>query len=398
MAEYRYTAQNEKGKQIKGRISASDEREIRKKLQDKNQNLLYYEEISKKVALKPLKKSQLSDFCRQMGELIRSGISILRALEIEGADESITPYEKELYSRLRDRVVQGVALSTAMSELYPAFPPLLVNMFRAAESSGNLDSTALRLAVQYQKENELESEAKSALTYPKILAGLIVIVVGVIFGFIMPQFEDLFSEMPKLPTPTRILLGISDVVSNYWYILIVAAVLIWIFGGIIARIPVVKLQVDKLKVKGPLGKLQQVIYSARFARTMSSLYSAGIPIDQCLAIGRQTIGNSYIETQFNDVIKKVQAGGLLSDALEEVDGFVSKLSAVVRVGEETGALDSMLVSAADNLDFASEQALKRMVKYVEPVMIIIMAVIVGAIMIGVILPIYQSYSTIGAGM
>ena len=102
--------------------------------------------------------------------------------------------------------------------------------------------------------------------------------------------------------------------------------------------------------------------------------------------------------QFSDVIKKVQAGGLLSDALEEVDGFVSKLSAVVRVGEETGALDSMLVSAADNLDFASEQALKRMVKYVEPVMIIIMAVIVGAIMIGVILPIYQSYSTIGAGM
>jgi type IV pilus assembly protein PilC len=398
MAEYRYTAQNEKGKQIKGKISASDEREIRKKLQDKNQTLLYYEEIAKKVALKPLKKSQLSDFCRQMGELIKSGISILRALEIEGADESITPYEKDLYIRLRDRVVQGVALSTAMSELYPAFPPLLVNMFRAAESSGNLDSTALRLAVQYQKENELESEAKSALTYPKILAGLIVIVVGVIFGFIMPQFEDLFSEMPTLPAPTKILLGISDIVSNYWYLLLVFAVLIWIFGGIISRIPAVRLQVDKFKVKGPLGKLQKVIYSARFARTMSSLYSAGIPIDQCLAIGRQTIGNTYIEKQFGEVIKRVQAGGLLSDALEEVDGFVSKLSSVVRVGEETGALDSMLVSAADNLDFASEQALNRMVKYVEPVMIVIMAVIVGSIMIGVILPIYQSYSTIGAGM
>ena len=102
--------------------------------------------------------------------------------------------------------------------------------------------------------------------------------------------------------------------------------------------------------------------------------------------------------QFGEVIKRVQAGGLLSDALEEVDGFVSKLPAVVRVGEETGALDSMLVSAADNLDFASEQALNRMVKYVEPVMIVIMAVIVGSIMIGVILPIYQSYSTIGAGM
>ena len=362
MAEYRYTAQNEKGKQVRGRIAASDEREISRKLRDKNLSLLHYEEIAKQVALKPLKKSQLSDFCRQMGELIRSGISILRALEIEGSDESITPYEKELYMRLRDRVVQGVALSKAMEELYPAFPPLLVYMFRAAESSGNLDSTALRLADQYQKENELEAEAKNALTYPKILAGLIVLVVGVIFGFIMPQFEELFSEMPVLPGPTRFLLGISDVVKNYWYLLIIFAVLIWIFGGIIMRIPAIRLQVDKLKVKGPLGKLQKVIYSARFARTLSSLYSAGIPIDQCLAIGRQTIGNSYIEMQFTEVIKKVQAGGLLSDALDEVDGFVSKLSSVVRVGEETGALDSMLVSVADNLDFASEQALKRMVK------------------------------------
>ncbi len=397
MPDYRYTANNKNGKQIKGKINAADEREIKKLLHDKGLSLLYYEEVAKQIALKPLKKSQLSDFCRQMGELIKSGISILRALEIQGADESITPYEKELYMRLRDRVIQGIALSSAMEELFPAFPPLLVNMYRAAESSGNLDSTSLRLADQYQKENELESEAKNALTYPKILAFLIVGVVGVIFGFIMPQFEELFSEMPVLPGPTRFLLGISDLVTNYWYLLLAFAVLIWIFGGIVSRIPSVRLQIDKFKVKGPLGKLQKVIYSARFARTMSSLYSAGIPIDQCLAIARQTIGNSYIELQFNDVIKAVQAGGLLSDALDEVDGFVTKLSSVVRVGEETGSLDSMLVSAADNLDFASEQALQRMVKYVEPVMIVIMALIVGFIMIGVILPIYQSYSTIGAG-
>lgn len=397
MAEYRITAQTEKGKQVKYKLTVADEREIKKRLVEKNHTLLYYEEIAKEVALKPLKKSQLSDFCRQMGELIKSGISILRALEIQGADESITPYEKQLYMRLRDRVVQGIALSTAMAELYPAFPPLLVNMFRAAESSGNLDSTSLRLADQYQKENKIEQEAKNALTYPKILGALIVGVVGVIFGFIMPQFEDLFAEMPTIPAPTRVLLGISDFVAGYWYLLIIFAALIWMFGGIVTRMPAVRLQLDKFKVRGPLGKLQKVIYSARFARTMSSLYSAGIPIDQCLAIARQTIGNTYIEMQFTEVIKKVQAGGLLSDALDEVDGFVSKLSSVVRVGEETGSLDSMLVSAADNLDFASEQALTRMVKYVEPVMIIIMAVIVGFIIIGVILPIYQSYSTIGAG-
>jgi len=397
MPDYKVVAQTEKGKQIRIRLNASDERELKKKLSDKNQTLLYYDEIAKAVALKPLKKSQLSDFCRQIGELIKSGISILRALEIQGGDESITAYEKELYMRLRDRVIQGIALSQAMQELTPAFPPLLINMFRAAESTGNMDSTALRLADMFQKENEIESEAKSAMAYPKILAGLLVLVVGVIFGFIMPQFQELFAEMPVLPLPTRILLGISDFVAAYWYILIIVAVLIWMFGGMVGRVPSVRYQIDRFKVRGPLGKLQKVIYSARFARTMSSLYSAGIPIDQCLSIARQTIGNTYIEQQFSEVIRSVQAGGLLSDALDQVDGFVSKLPSVVRVGEETGSLDTMLTNAADNLDFASEQALLRMVKYIEPIMIIIMAVVVGAIIVGVILPIYQSYSTIGAG-
>ena len=295
MPEYKYIAQKDDGKQINGKMSVSNERELKKKLNDRHQTLVSAEEIVKTIALKPLKKAQLSDFCLQIGELVRSGISILRALEIQGADESITPYEKELYTRLRDRVVQGIALSSAMEELKPAFPPLLINMFRSAESSGNIDSTALRLAIQYRKEKELEETVKNALTYPKILTCLIIAVVGIIFGFIIPQFEELFSEIPVLPLSTRILLGISEFVSNYWYVIIVLAFLVWMFGGIISRIPAVRLQIDKIKVKGPWGKLQKVIYSARFARTMSSLYSAGIPIDQCLSIARQTIGNAYIE-------------------------------------------------------------------------------------------------------
>jgi len=397
MPEYKYTAQNSKGNRISGRLTVSDERELAKILHEKDQSLIDATLLEKPLALKPLKKSQLSDFCRQIGELIQSGISILRALEIESSDESITPYEKQLYTKLRDRVVQGIALSAAMEELSPAFPPLMINMYRSAESSGNLDSTSLRLATQYQKENRIESEARNALTYPKILAVLIVAVVAIIFGYIMPQFEELFSEIPVLPLSTRILIGISGFVSGYWYVLIIAGFFIWLFGGIISRIPSVRLLIDRLKIRGPLGKHQKTIYSARFARTMSSLYSAGIPIDQCIIIAKQTIGNTYIEAQFTEVLRTVRAGGLLSAALEKVDGFVSKLPAVVRVGEETGSLDSMLQSAADNLDFASEQALSRMVKYVEPVMIVIMALIVGFIMIGVIIPIYQSYSTIGAG-
>ena len=152
-----------------------------------------------------------------------------------------------------------------------------------------------------------------------------------------------------------------------------------------------------IKCKGKWGKLFKVIYSARFARTMSSLYSSGIPIYSCIQISKGTIGNKYIEKQFEEVERQVLGGSPMSASLQNVDGFVSKLPATIKVGEETGMLGPMLESVANDLDFYSEQALVRLTSYIEPVMIVVMATIVGFIMIAIIQPIYQSYSTIGAG-
>jgi type IV pilus assembly protein PilC len=142
------------------------------------------------------------------------------------------------------------------------------------------------------------------------------------------------------------------------------------------------------------GKLLQIIYTARFARTLSSLYSAGISIINCLTIAKNTIGNVYIESQFDSVIAEIRAGGNLSEAIDKVDGFTKKLSSSIMVGEETGALDTMLTSIADQMEYESEMALSKLVSYLEPVMIVVMAVIVGFIMISVIQPIYGSYQTI----
>ena len=170
-----------------------------------------------------------------------------------------------------------------------------------------------------------------------------------------------------------------------------------IFGKMVAKIPVVHYTIDKIKTKGKWGKLTKVIYSARFARTMSSLYSGGIPIYNCIEIAKSTIGNAYIEEQFDEVLKHVSGGGSISDALRGVDGFVSKLSSTIKVGEETGMLAPMLESVANDLDFYSRQALLKLTSLIEPVMIVVMASIVGFVMIAIIQPIYQSYSTIGAG-
>ena len=397
MPEYRYQAQDSNGRIIKGKAEAFDDTDLQKRFHESGLLLIEAKPIRKNMALKPLKKLRLADFTRQLGTLIKSGVTLIKAIEIIANDESISDYERQLYLRLRDRIVQGVALSVVMEELDPAFPPLLIFMIRAAETSGTLDTTCLRLADQYTSEAQLEQTAKNSLTYPKILSALIVVVVAILFGYVLPQFEDIFSSLPSLPLPTRILMAISDFVATKWYIILIVVALVIIFGKMIIKIPAVRLVIDHIKVMGKWGKLTKVIYSARFARTMSSLYSSGIPIHSCIEISRGTIGNKYIEDQFNEVERKVAGGMPLSSALLDVNGFVSKLPATIKVGEETGMLGNMLESVANDLDFYSKQALLKLTSYIEPVMIVIMAVAVGFIMVSIIQPIYQSYQTIGAG-
>ena len=397
MPEYRYRAQDSKGKITKGKAEAYDETDLQRRFHDAGMLLLEAKPVSKQIALKPLKKMQLADFARQLGTLVKAGVTLVKAIEIVAGDESISDYERQLYLKLRDRVVQGVALSNAMHELDPAFPPLLIFMIKAAETSGTLDTTCLRLADQYTRESQLEQTAKNSLTYPKILGALLVVVMLILFGYVLPQFEEMFATLPKLPLATRILMGMSDFVKTKWYILLIAIALIIFFFKIITKMPTVAYYIDMIKTKGKWGQLLKVIYSGRFARTMSSLYSSGIPIYSCIQIAKSTIGNRYIEAQFDEVERKVLGGASVSSALVDVDGFVGKLSATIKVGEETGMLGSMLESVANDLDFYSEQALIRLTSYIEPVMIVIMAVGVGFIMIAIIKPIYGSYATIGAG-
>jgi len=397
MPEYKYQAQDSKGKVIKGKAEAFDETDLQKRFHESGLLLLEAKPVKKNMALKPLKKLKLADFTRQLGTLIKAGVTLIKAIEIIANDESISDYERQLYLRLRDRIVQGVALSVVMEELEPAFPPLLIFMIRAAETSGTLDTTCLRLAEQYTSEAQMEQTAKNSLTYPKILSALIVIVVAILFGYVLPQFDDIFATLPSLPLPTRILMAISDFVATKWYVLAIAIFLVIIFGKMFIKIPAVRLVIDHIKVMGKWGKLTKVIYSARFARTMSSLYSSGIPIHSCIEISRSTIGNKYIEAQFDEVERKVAGGMPLSSALLDVNGFVSKLPATIKVGEETGMLGNMLQSVADDLDFYSKQSLLKLTSYIEPVMIVVMAVVVGFIMISIIQPIYQSYQTIGSG-
>lgn len=393
---YSYRAKDRNGKVFRGTLEAANEDELYEKLKEDGKYVVYQEEKEISGAGKQMKLKRIADFNRQLGTLVSSGISLVRALKIISEEETNSETERKIFTNVLLLVRQGKALSEALYEQHGVFPELMIHMIQAAETSGNLDKTALQLAVQYEKTDKLNHKVKSAMIYPKILCGLIVIVVAIIMAYVIPQFQSMFDQMETLPVTTTILLAISNFVRAHWIGILVTAAIVIMGMSLLVRVPAVRLRRDRMLIHMPLiGKQQQIVYTARFARTLSSLYSAGIPIITSLQIVRNTIGNYYIEQQFDEVIFAIRTGGNLSDALEKVDGFTKKMSSSIRIGEETGKLDSMLNNMADSLEYESEVAVSRMVSYLEPTMIVIMAVIIGFIMIAVMQPIYGSYETIG---
>ena len=395
MERYRYKAKDENGKTVSGIMQAMDEIDLHKRLKKEGKLLVSAKADELKVRTKRLKSNTLSEFCRNIGELIGSGVTLYRALKIMSEDEAVKQKERDLYAAINKQVLAGTSLSDAMEMQGDAFPPLLVNMFRSSESIGNLDKVAMQMASYYDKDYRLNQKVKSSMTYPKILCVMIVVVVAIIMGYVIPQFQGLFSQMDHLPIATTVLLAVSNFVKNRWYVIIIAAFFLYVFVRTVLAVPAVRLTIDKVKLHLPkIGYLNKVIYTARFARTLSSLYSSGLSIINCLQIAQTTIGNTYIEKQFEQVIADIRSGQNLSDAIDKVDGFTKKLSSTIMIGEETGTLDRMLLSVANQMEYDSEVALNRLVSYLEPVMIVVMAVVVGFIIIAVIQPIYGSYETI----
>ena len=394
MARFRYTAKDMSGKMHRGTMEVPTENVLIQQLKEQNLFLVEAKNLTDAKGYQKLKAKQLAAFCKELSTLLASGVSLVRALDIISDQEGIPPKEKKVYQAVLMDLRKGISLSEAM-ETKKCFPDLMIGMLRAGEGSGNLDQVTDRLATQYEKDYKLTQQVKSAMTYPCILLVMCVVIVILIVTFILPQFQSLFDQMDSLPVITNILIACSDFLVHKWYLALLAVFTIVMIIRLLAAIPAVRRQLDYRKVHMPVfGKLFKVVYTARFARTLSSLYSSGMPIATAIGIAGNTIDNSYIEEQFEQVVTKVRSGVPLSQALRDVDGLQKKLSSTILVGEESGRLDVMLDSIAATMEEDAEAATKRMVTLLEPILIVFMAVIVGCIMIGVMLPIYQSYSAI----
>jgi len=337
------------------------------------------------------KTKELSFNCRQLSAMLSSGLTLVKALDILSKEQE-TEKARKIWQEIYENVQKGESFSSSLEAQGDAFPQFMKSMVNAGESSGQMDVIMKRLEAHYDKENKMNNTIRGALIYPIILLILCVGVCILIFTVIIPVLRPLFGDDPKnLNIIAQFLLKGNEIFLKYWY-LIIAIVVIIVAGIIYAlKVPDIRYKVDMYKITAPkIGPLMVKIYTARFARTLSSLYSSGIPMVECLQRSSDVLNNVYISDKFRQVIDEVKQGEPLSAAITRTEIFESMFCSILFVGEESGALDDILEKSADYYDEEADSAVQRLVSLLEPVMIIFLGVVVGLLLAGVYPAIYES--------
>ncbi len=396
MKKFSYVARDAKGTQSKGMIVANDEKEFMLKLNERGLVCVDFKESDSDDArtVHKFNTKELAFNCRQLSAMLSSGLTLVKALDIlcrEQAKESAKMIWRDVY----ENVQKGQSFSASLEMHEGAFPPFLISMVSAGESSGSLDIIMKRMSDHYAKENKLNNVIKGAMVYPIILLVLTVAIVIGLFTFIMPAFIDMFEDPADMPVLTRGLMHVSNFLRTKWYILII------VVGGIVfglmyvLKIPKFRIKFDRLLIKGPgFGPLIVKVYTGRFSRTLSSLYSSGIPMVECLERSSSILGNSYIDQCFENVVDEVKQGETLSSSIQRTEIFDSMFCSIIYVGEEAGALDDILAKTSDYYEEESEAAIQRLVGMLEPLLIIILGIVIGLVVAGVYPALYGSFEAI----
>lgn len=402
MASYRFKAIESDGKEISEVITAATFDEAQEKIKSKGLFLIdVREEVEKKSAAQELSfgskvtAKEISIFCKQFGTLLKAGVPVAAGLDILYRQTE----NKKLKAALEDvytEVQKGSQVSTAIKNHPKVFPSLMVHMIESAEMTGNLDEVMERLALHYEKDAKINSRIKGAMIYPIVLSVISLVVVVFLITVILPTFTEMFtSSGTALPGPTVFMLAISDFIIGYWYIVLGGTfALIFIlnrylkseagryrFDALLFKLPVVKSSIDK-------------IVTARFTRTLGSLLRSGIPLIGALEISGSVTGNVVIEEKINYIAREVEKGETLGIALKRTPTFGPMVVSMIQIGEESGSLDQMLDKSADFYEQELEDAIDKLLKLMEPLLIVIMAVIIGFIVISMALPMFEMFNTI----
>ena len=394
MPIYRYRSRSMDGKIHKGTMEAPDELTLVKSLKLRG---LYCDtcidrELGQPVRCQKMRMKSISPFCRQLSAMLTAGVPLAKALAVsyEAAGDKRL---KDILIGLMEGVHKGRTLSEAMEEMAGVFPNLLVYMARTGESSGRLDELLMRMSDYYSREEELTGKVRTAMTYPVILLCVTLLSSAFMLTVVLPQFAAMLSEQ-ELPWITSLMMGLSAGLRSHGLLcLLLLLLLSALFMGIL-RFPSARLRSDRAVLLMPIiGKLLRTVATSRFAATFSILYGSGIGILDAIHIAGRVMGNSYVETGLKQAAENLKKGKMLSQALKELDIFQPVLISMVVAGEESGALDAVLGDAGIYYEKEAERAISQMLALLEPAMILILALIVGSVVMAIMIPIFNMYSS-----
>ena len=403
---YEYSVRDKAGKIVNGKIDADTPAAVAAKLKSMGYAPLNIREaksggLNYEIKLPSLgakvKMKDLAIMARQFATMINAGLSLLRALNIL-SEQTENPELAKVLAEVRNDVESGQALSASFAKHPEVFPPLMINMTRAGEVGGFLDAVMLQIAENYEAEVRLRGKIKSAMTYPVVVFCMAIISVVGMLIFIVPTFEKMFLTLGgELPLPTKVLVFLSTFVKIAIIPMIIGSIAGFVAWNKVKHQERVREFVDPIKLKLPVfGGLMQKIALARFARNLGTMMQSGVPILQSLEIVSDTTGNMVLAHAIRDVQDSVRQGESITAPLSEHPVFPSMVVQMMAVGEDTGALDTMLHKIAEFYDQEVESTTEALTALIEPLMIAVLGGIIGSMIIALYMPIFKVFDLIQA--
>ncbi|HKW17873.1 MAG TPA: type II secretion system F family protein [Terriglobales bacterium] len=395
MPVFTFSGKNASGEKVNGERVAVNKQVLAMQLRKEQITTPTIREKGKEFALPTFGSGKVGTkdiaiFFRQFSVMIDAGLPLVQCLEILAANQENVTFQKAL-TGVRTTVEGGATLANAMRQFPKIFDDLTTNMIEAGETGGILDIILQRLATYVEKAVKLKSAVKSALIYPVSVVTLATLIVGALLKFVVPIFANLFAGLGvALPLPTRIVVGLSNFVGQFWWFAILGVVGV-VFGlKYVRKDPRGRFWMDYTLLKLPvIGILLRKIAVARFTRTLGTLITSGVPILEGLSITARTSGNSVLEQSLMKVRKAIEEGRTIVDPLRESGVFPNMVTQMIGVGEATGAMDSMLQKIADFYEDEVDTATKDMLAMLEPIIIGFLGIAVGGIVISLYMPLFS---------
>lgn len=391
MVRYRYKAKNNDGKVIRGVFYVDNEEDLRDILANQGYFLVKGHKIKDTSEFfsdfERVKMDDITNFCRQFGIMLKAGISISDSLNT--LKETVKNRKlKNILEEVHFDILNGSKLSDAFSRYPKIFPNFFVNMTSIGEMSGSLDMVMLKLADYYEKDTKVKRKAKMSMAYPTFLLCLVFVVLVVLSVFVMPMFDNLFKSFnAELPLISQIVINVSNFFREYILHILLIILVMFLLLRYYIKTKLGRLQFDTLKLKLPfIGNITRSVITSRFASGFSTLLQSGVPLVTSIDVMGRLLGNKKVEEMFETCKSELRRGQKVAKSIQTVDIFPPMLIEMVAVGESSGQLESVLDTTANYFDEQVERDIKKATSSIEPVMIMIIAAIIVAVLLAVFLP------------